>query len=42
MVIGKARQTGKSSAMKALWQILHKKYERRSYRKETIKKLFNI
>ena len=44
MVIGKARQTGKSSAMKALydWQILYKKYERRSDRKETIKRLFNI
>ena len=44
IVIGKARQTGKSSAMNVLydWQILHKKYERRSDRKETIKRLFNI
>jgi hypothetical protein len=44
IIVGKARQTGKSSAMKSLydWQILHSKYERRRLRKETIKRLFNI
>lgn len=45
-VIGKARQTGRSSssAMKALydWQKLHNQYKRRLNRKETIKRLFNI
>jgi phosphoheptose isomerase len=44
MIIGKARQTGKSSATASLmaWKHLHSKYERARLRKETIKRLFNI
>jgi len=44
MIIGKARQTGKSSVNASLmaWKHLHSKYERARTRKETIKRLFNI
>ena len=40
MIIGKARQTGKSNV--TAWYNLHSKYERARTRKETIKRLFNI
>jgi hypothetical protein len=44
MIIGKARQTGKSNVTASLmaWHNLHSKYERARLRKETIKRLFNI
>lgn len=44
MIIGKARQTGKSNVTAHLmaWKHLHSKYERVRLRKETIKRLFNI
>ena len=44
MIIGKARQTGKSNVTASLmaWHNLHSKYERARTRKETIKRLFNI
>jgi F0F1-type ATP synthase alpha subunit len=44
MIIGKARQTGKSNVTAHLmaWKHLHSKYERARTRKETIKRLFNI
>jgi hypothetical protein len=44
MIIGKARQTGKSNVTASLmaWYNLHSKYERARTRKETIKRLFNI
>jgi len=44
MIIGKARQTGKSSVSASLmaWKHLHSKYERARTRKEIIKRLFNI
>lgn len=44
MIIGKARQTGKSNVTASLmaWKHLHSKYERARTRKETIKRLFNI
>lgn len=41
-IIGKSRQTGKSTASLMAWKYLHSKYERARLRKETIKKLFNI
>ena len=43
MIIGKARQTGKSSVAALMdWKNLHDKHERVRLRKETIKRLFNI
>jgi hypothetical protein len=44
MIIGKARQTGKSNVTASLmvWKNLHDKHERARLRKETIKRLFNI
>jgi hypothetical protein len=44
IIIGKARQTGKSNVTAHLmaWKHLHSKYERARTRKETIKRLFNI
>ena len=44
MIIGKARQTGRSNVASHLmaWKHLHSKYERARLRKETIKRLFNI
>ena len=44
IIIGKARQTGKSNVAAHLmaWKHLHSKYERARTRKETIKRLFNI
>ena len=44
MIIGKARQTGKSNVTASLmaWHNLRSKYERARTRKETIKRLFNI
>ena len=44
IIIGKARQTGKSNVTASLmaWKHLHSKYERSKTRKETIKRLFNI
>ena len=44
MIIGKARQTGKSSVSSSLmaWKNLHSKYERARLRKESIKRIFNI
>lgn len=44
IIIGKARQTGKSNVTASLmaWHNLHSKYERARTRKETIKRLFNI
>ena len=44
IIIGKARQTGKSNVAAHLmaWKHLHSKYERVRTRKETIKRLFNI
>ena len=41
IVIGKARQTGKSSAL-TNWKKTFDIYNRRLDRKETIKRLFNI
>ena len=44
MIIGKARQIGKSSITDSLmaWRALYGKHERVRLRKETIKRLFNI
>ncbi len=44
MIIGKARQTGKSNIASHLmdWKRLYDKHERVRLRKETIKRLFNI
>jgi hypothetical protein len=44
IIIGKARQTGKSNVTAHLmaWKHLHSKYERARTRKESIKRLFNI
>jgi hypothetical protein len=44
MIIGKARQTGRSNVASHLmgWKKLYNKHERVRLRKETIKRLFNI
>ena len=44
LIIGKARQTGKSWSNASLmaWKQLHSKYERAQDRKERIKSIFNI
>jgi F0F1-type ATP synthase alpha subunit len=44
MIIGKARQTGRSNVASHLmdWKKLYDKHERVRLRKETIKRLFNI
>jgi hypothetical protein len=43
MIIGKARQTGKSSSKAILdWKKVFDKYNRAQDRKETIKRIFNI